>query len=184
MKEQAGRSGGDAVEEGMGSDVINDFNTLVHAITRIHNELAKQAVHAVNTSLTLRNWMIGMHIAEYELNGKDRGNYGDMTTNEAIAHFKLSDGSTCLTEYLYLYLLAFDYSRLGSTSSIATAVNSKTIRAMPILIPSASVIESFTSAVAPLFARIKGNLSKSRSLAAIRDALLPKLMSDEIRVNQ
>ncbi len=30
-----------------------------------------------NTNLTLRNWMIGMHIAEYELNGEDRGRYRD-----------------------------------------------------------------------------------------------------------
>lgn len=51
-----------------------------------------------------------------------------------------------------------------------------------ILIPSASAIESFTSAVAPLFARIKDNQSESRSIAAIRNALLPKLMSGEIRV--
>ncbi len=28
-------------------------------------------------SLTLRNWMIGLYIAEFELRGADRANYGD-----------------------------------------------------------------------------------------------------------
>jgi type I restriction enzyme S subunit len=51
---------------------------------------------------------------------------GEMTTNEAIAHFKHSKPIT--TEYLYCYLKAFDFQALGSTSSIATAVNSKTIK--------------------------------------------------------
>lgn len=32
---------------------------------------------AVNTSLTLRNWLIGFHIAEYEQQGADRAQYGD-----------------------------------------------------------------------------------------------------------
>ena len=32
---------------------------------------------AVNISLTLRNWLIGCYIAEYELNGEDRAAYGE-----------------------------------------------------------------------------------------------------------
>lgn len=50
----------------------------------------------------------------------------ELTTNEAIARFILSDDK--YMEYLYLYLKNFDYNSLGSTSSIATAVNSKTIK--------------------------------------------------------
>ena len=48
---------------------------------------------------------------------------GDMTTNEAIAHFKTD--KTEINEYLYCYLKEFNYQAMGSTSSIATAVNSK-----------------------------------------------------------
>lgn len=39
--------------------------------------MAAQATRAVNLSLTLRNWLIGHHIAEYELAGSDRAVYGD-----------------------------------------------------------------------------------------------------------
>ena len=42
-----------------------------------HAKLAAQASRAVNTSRTLRNWVIGFHITEYEQHGTDRGKYGD-----------------------------------------------------------------------------------------------------------
>ena len=52
-----------------------DFGTLVEAIRQVHENLAAQAGKAVNISLTLRNWMIGFYIAEYELRGADRASY-------------------------------------------------------------------------------------------------------------
>ena len=36
-----------------------------------------QAVQSVSKSLTIRNWIIGYYIVEYEQNGKDRAAYGD-----------------------------------------------------------------------------------------------------------
>ena len=53
------------------------FERLVSAIGQAHTELAAQASRAVNSSLTLRNWLIGFHIAEYEQQGTDRAQYGD-----------------------------------------------------------------------------------------------------------
>lgn len=53
-----------------------NFDSLVGAIGQIHSELAVQASHAVNISLTLRNWLIGMYIHEFEQNGADRALYG------------------------------------------------------------------------------------------------------------
>ncbi|MGB7444992.1 MAG: restriction endonuclease subunit S [Coleofasciculaceae cyanobacterium] len=109
---------------------------------------------------------------------------GEMTTNEAIAHFKLSSKSQLSSEYLYLYLKTFDYRGLGNTSSIAEAVNSKIIKAMPILIPNGDLMEQFTNQVADIFARIKGNQRESCTLATIRYTLLPKLLSGEIRIKE
>jgi len=54
-----------------------NFDSLVAAIERTHSALAEQARKAVNISLTLRNWFIGYHIAEFELQGADRASYGD-----------------------------------------------------------------------------------------------------------
>jgi hypothetical protein len=49
---------------------------LTELIHRTHAELAAQANKAVNVSLTLRNWLIGLHITEYEQQGLDRAEYG------------------------------------------------------------------------------------------------------------
>lgn len=73
----------------------------------------------------------------------------ELTTNEAIARFILSDDK--YMEYLYLYLKKYDYNSLGSTSSIATAVNSKTIKGMQMLQPSDNVIDAFHIQVNPIF---------------------------------
>ena len=53
-----------------------NFNELVQIIQQTHSELSVQASQAVNASLTLRNWLIGFYIFEYELKGSDRADYG------------------------------------------------------------------------------------------------------------
>ena len=109
---------------------------------------------------------------------------GEMTTNEAIAHFNIKSQEQVSSEYLYSYLKNFDYNQLGNTSSIAQAVNSKIIKTMPILIPDSDLINHFTKQVNSIFIKIKTNQRESRTLANIRDTLLPKLMSGEIRVKE
>ena len=105
---------------------------------------------------------------------------GKMTTNEAIAHFKHS--KDMVTEYLFCYLKSFDYQALGNTSSIATAVNSKTIKAMPFLKPDEKSLKQFHAVTASFFEHIRVNLEESTRLAALRDTLLPRLMSGELSV--
>ncbi len=105
---------------------------------------------------------------------------GDMATNEAIAHFKLTENT--VREYLYFYLKTFDYQALGNTSSIATAVNSKTIKAMPFLMPTEKVLKEYHAATAQFFEKIRVNIEESARLTSIRDTLLPRLMSGELSV--
>ena len=104
----------------------------------------------------------------------------ELTTNEAIARFILSDDK--YMEYLYLYLKNFDYNSLGSTSSIATAVNSKTIKGMQMLQPSDKIIDAFHIQVNPIFEKIRSLTKENSRLSALRDTLLPRLMSGELEV--
>ena len=105
-----------------------------------------------------------------------------LTTNEAIARFILPD--KCYREFLYLYLKQYKYGNLGSTSSIATAVNSKTIKGMKLIVSPKDIIESFSKNTRPLFEQIRVLQQESRRLATLRDTLLPKLMSGELKVNE
>ncbi|MEI7789128.1 MAG: DUF1016 N-terminal domain-containing protein [Chlorobiaceae bacterium] len=79
-----------------------DFNQLVAAIRYADTELSAQASRAVNVSLTLRNWLIGYYIAEYELNGADRAVYGEKVLSELS--LRLNDISNCNRRQLYRYL--------------------------------------------------------------------------------
>ena len=54
-----------------------DMKSLVDKIHSIHQELKSTALRQVNILLTMRNWLIGYHIANYELQGADRAQYGD-----------------------------------------------------------------------------------------------------------
>lgn len=106
----------------------------------------------------------------------------NMVTNEAIAHFLKKKNTLLSSEYLYSALKSFDYNSLGSTSSIATAVNSKTVKSMKILVPSKSVLDNFQQEVFSFFELIKTNSKEIQTLTKIRDTLLPKLISGEVRV--
>ena len=89
----------------------------------------------------------------------------ETTTNEAIAHFKITDKSFLTTEYLYLFFQQFDFNSLGSTSSIATAVNSKTIKGIEILIPNEELIKAFQMKISNIFAQIKNlTMENKRSI--------------------
>lgn len=76
----------------------------------------------------------------------------DLTTNEAIAHFKTEDLE--MKNYLYYSLRNYDYNSLGSSSSIGNAINSKIVKGMPILIPNRNVLVKFNKLVTPLMEKI------------------------------
>lgn len=68
-------------------------------------------------------------------------------------------------------------------SSGRQRVPSESLSRFAIVKPQDEVFEAFGRLVEPLFARATANAMSSRTLAAIRDALLPKLLSGEIRVH-
>ncbi|WP_394349587.1 DUF1016 N-terminal domain-containing protein [Adhaeribacter rhizoryzae] len=53
------------------------FLLLLENIKSTHVHLHDAAAKAVNKMLTIRNWLIGFYIVEYEQNGEDRAQYGE-----------------------------------------------------------------------------------------------------------
>ena len=107
-----------------------------------------------------------------------------MVTNEAIAHFIKNSKTSISTEFLYLALKVFDYNSLANTSSIATAVNSQSIKGMQITIPNRTIVTAFQKEIYSLFELIKSNTIEIEALTTLRDTLLPKLISGEVRVKE
>src|SRR5215217_7410294 len=90
------------------SSNLEDFESLVGAIVDVHARLHRQAGRAVNTALTLRNWLIGCYVHEYELGGRDRPDYGEQLFERLS--IRLSEhgvprvGSRDLRRYSLFYL--------------------------------------------------------------------------------
>jgi hypothetical protein len=55
---------------------LSGIKKLTQAIQKANKFFLAQTQRQVNTSLTLRNWLVGYYIVEYEQNGKDRAEYG------------------------------------------------------------------------------------------------------------
>ena len=79
------------------------FEHLVTAIGQTNAELAAQASRAVNSSLTLRNWLIGLHIEEYERRGVDRQKYGEKLLDRLSESLKQAHVARCGKRDLYRY---------------------------------------------------------------------------------
>ena len=61
-------------------------------------------------------------------------------------------------------------------------ISKRNFRPIPVVVPTEAVLERFAAFVEPIHKKMVGNVAQSRTLASIRDALLPKLISGEIRV--
>lgn len=55
----------------------HNFDHLVTGITETSRYFQQQAQKQVNVALTLRNWLIGLYLFEYEQHGQDRAEYGE-----------------------------------------------------------------------------------------------------------
>lgn len=80
------------------------FDNLVGYIQQVHQGMTAKAGRAVNLSLTLRNWLIGCYIAEYELRGQDRAQYGEGLLTELAKRLTDLKVSNCNRRQLYRYI--------------------------------------------------------------------------------
>ena len=157
---------------------ISDMGSCGTFINDSSEYLTQEAVEKFNVKVVPGNTVI----LSFKLTvGRIAITVGETTTNEAIAHF--ITGKDNIVEYLYCYLKSFDFESLGSTSSIGIAVNSKTIKAMEFVIPKEGDLARFYDVVNPMFCNIKKNKLEIQRLIALRDSLLPKLMSGQLDVS-
>ena len=58
------------------SKTLHSFNDLASIVQATHDAAQSSAVKAINRMQTMRNWLIGYYIVEFEQHGKDRAEYG------------------------------------------------------------------------------------------------------------
>lgn len=102
------------------------FDHLVGSIHQAHQDLSSQAAKAINIGLTIRNWMIGYYIEEYERVGLDRSHYGEGLM-DALADALTKRGiARCDQRELYRYRKFYlSYPQILETVSPKLLPNSK-----------------------------------------------------------
>ena len=89
-----------------------NFESLVGRINLIQDALQAQAAHAVNLSLTARNWLVGYYIVEFEQHGEDRAKYGEKLINRLAERINRKGFEPrSLRVYRRIYLV---YPQLGT----------------------------------------------------------------------
>src|SRR5882724_5321611 len=98
--------------------------------------------------------------------------------------YRLRANERLSQEYLYFWMtsdFAFAEMRIKGTGVAIPGLNSTAVRSLAVLVPPRPVIDAFTQQAAPLITRLLANAKQSRTLATLRNTLLPKLLSGEIR---
>ena len=98
------------------------------------------------------------------------------------AHVLSGKNSIC-TEHLMLFLVQANVQPYV-TGAVQPKLNQENLRKIPFILPVVNVCRAFEASVAPLYAQFRANAEESHTLASLRDALLPKLLSGEIRVRE
>ena len=111
-----------------------NFNALVQTIADIHQRAHAGASKAINAALTLRNWLIGAHIHEYELQGQDRATYGDRLIGKLSGSLLELGVPSCERVRLYSYLNFYRaYPQISETISSETSSTGFDYRQFPIV---------------------------------------------------
>lgn len=84
--------------------------------------------------------------------------------------------------FVFLFLSNKDLASMNSGSAVPS-MTTEILNNMDIVIPYQVVIDNFNKLVYSLFTTIKHNQQESRCLSSLRDTLLPRLMSGELKVN-
>lgn len=96
----------------------HSFDTLVVSIADTSHYFQQQAQKQVNVALTLRNWLIGAYLVEYEQHGQDRAQYGEKLLSKLAATLRqqsikgLSETNLKLFRQFYMA-----YPQIGQTLS-------------------------------------------------------------------
>lgn len=123
-----------------------NFNKLIQSFQDTHKIFQSRAFQSVNMNLTLRNWIYGMYIFEYEQNGQDKANYGESLMKEIAKKLKKSKikglSFTNLNIFRQFYLTYPQMSKYLDLNTFTQILNVKKIENQKIQTPSEQLISA------------------------------------------
>ena len=100
-----------------------------------------------------------------------------------LAALRHKSGASLFTYYA-VWAWQRDLQQYEHAGTVFGAINKEQFEAPPTLEPSAKTFDWFSSFVLQWNEKIRMNVVESRTLSALRDTLLPKLISGELRVGE
>lgn len=74
------------------------------------------------------------------------------------------------------------FAEYESHGTVFGSINKKQFESLPCVVPTPEVLAAFSRVAGPLDERVRINELQTRSLAEIRDTLLPRLISGKLRL--
>ena len=105
----------------------------------------------------------------------------DCAIGRGVAAARHKSGSRSYT-YQFMHSIEDVFSRFDAEGTVFGSISKKDFHAIPCAAPTQMIVGAFERLAAPLDSRIETALFESRTFAVLRDALLPKLISGELRV--
>ena len=99
---------------------------LIESISQTADYFQREAIRQVNSHLTLRNWVIGFYLFEYEQKGQDRAQYGERLYKTIVD--KTMD--LLLTKYLKSYIRYEGWNRVEELPIPETALREAVLNAI------------------------------------------------------
>lgn len=106
---------------------------------------------------------------------------GVCSTDILVCQSKQREYYGLVTMHLFSKTL-IDYAERLSNGAKMPRINWKDLAAYPIVLPPPDVAESYRVAVDPLFQAMLANVQQIKTLSTLRDTLLPRLISGQLRL--
>ncbi len=88
-----------------------------------------------------------------------------------------------VAKFVFHFVKSKDLASLNAGSAVPS-MTTDILNAMELRIPDAETLKRFESIVSPMYRAMQHNSEESKKLAAVRDTLLPRLMSGELDVSE
>jgi type I restriction enzyme S subunit len=108
----------------------------------------------------------------------------ELYLNQRVGKFFLKD--SIYVSFVYNFLMSGDYEEKILSMGYGSAqpnINPSQIEAIEIIIPKSEIMMNYIKISDPIYQKVLSNNKEIQSLTELRDTLLPKLMSGELKIN-
>jgi type I restriction enzyme S subunit len=164
---------------------LSSGETRNHFIVRTDKKITQAGIDNSSTRLARRGCTVIASAGQGHTRGQTSLLMIDSYVNQSVIALA---ADSCVISDLYLF---FDlekryeqFRQISDSQSSRGSLTTKLLADLDVVVPPRDLVKKFNQVVEPLIERIGVSLEENSTLASLRDILLPKLLSGEIRIKQ